>query len=61
MTIHPNFEADHIEISRGAHGPLRLSAREARQGVTLGRMRFVLTFGLALAMVAFAIIYLIYT
>lgn len=33
---------------------------QARQGVTLGRMRYVLAISLALVIVAFAIIYFLY-
>ena len=59
MTIHSNFHAD-IELASGADHHA-LPATQARQGAALGRMRFVLGFGLASAIVALAIIYLIFT
>jgi hypothetical protein len=63
MTIHSNFQTDfaRAEILHDAPPAQSLSVTQARQGATLGRMRFVLGFGLASAIVAFAIIYLIFT
>ena len=60
MTVRPNFETDGMDISSGSHG-ISKRATEARQGVALGHVRFVLGFSLALVVVAFAIVYLIYS
>ena len=63
MTIQPNFPTDlhRVENRGGELHASRLPGTQARQGVTLGRMRFVLGFGLALVIVAFAILYLVFT
>jgi hypothetical protein len=60
MTIHSNFRTDIEHVSGDRHAS-QLPTTQARQGVTLGRMRFVLGFGLALVIVAFAVIYLVFT
>jgi hypothetical protein len=42
------------------HHASQLPPTDARQGVMLGHMRYVLGFGLALVVIAFAIIYFFY-
>lgn len=42
----------------GDHSPEVMPARRAQQGVKLGRMRYVLLFGILLTVLAFAIGYL---
>jgi hypothetical protein len=59
MTIHSNFHTNLELVSEADHHAL--PGTQARQGVALGRMRFVLGFGLASAIVALAIVYLILT
>jgi hypothetical protein len=45
----------------GEHHASQLTAPEARQGAVLGHMRYVLGFGLAFVMIAFAAIYFFYS
>jgi hypothetical protein len=46
--------------SRRGYKTMRLEPEEARQGATLGHMRYVLGISVALAVVAFAVVYFSY-
>jgi len=48
------------EMSAGEHHASRLPAARARQAVPLGHVRYVLGIGLALIVVALAVIYALY-
>ncbi len=53
-----NFENEHNALPQGEDNEEReLDTMHARQAVTLGRMRYVLGFGIFLVVVLFAIIY----
>lgn len=53
-----NFENEHNALPQGGDNEEReLDTMHARQAVTLGRMRYVLGFGIFLVVVLFAIIY----
>ena len=49
-----------MEAPGHEHHASQMPGTEARQGVTLGHMRYVLGFGLALVVIAFAVIYFFY-
>jgi hypothetical protein len=49
-----------VEMSAYEHHASKIPAPEARQGAVLGHVRYVLGFGLALVIVAFAIIYFLH-
>jgi hypothetical protein len=55
----PEYKDDVKPISRHAH-PAVLNETEARQALPLGHMRYVLGISLALVVIAFAAIYLLY-
>jgi hypothetical protein len=48
------------EMSAYEHHAARIPTTSARQGITLGRVRYVLGIGLAMVIVAFAIIYFLH-
>jgi hypothetical protein len=52
---HAALPADHA-----TNGPTRMSTTDARQGVALGSVRYVLGISLALALVAFVVLYFLY-
>jgi hypothetical protein len=60
MSAFPQPENPTRQTPEHEHHASQLPATEARQGVTLGHMRYVLGFGLALVVIAFAIIYFLY-
>lgn len=62
MSYDPNRDpkAEGVEMSDSEHHASRIPAPRARQGATLGHMRYVLAIGLALVVIAFAVIYLLY-
>lgn len=49
-----------VEMAAHEHHAARIPAQPARQGITLGRMRYVLALGLGLIIVAFAILYFLH-
>jgi len=56
----PENSTRQVEVQGRGDDASKLPATEARQGVTLGHMRYVLGFSLALVVIAFAIIYFFY-
>jgi hypothetical protein len=56
----PENSGRQTEAPGHEHHASQLPATDARQGVMLGHMRYVLGFGLALVVIAFAIIYFFY-
>ena len=54
--LHPTaLPADHA-----TNGPVSIGTTDARQGVALGSVRYVLGISLALALVAFVVLYFMY-
>ncbi len=56
----PENSGRQMDAQGEAHHASDLPATDARQGVMLGHMRYVLGFGLALVVIAFAVIYFFY-
>jgi hypothetical protein len=49
-----------IPADHATNGPLQIGANDARQGVALGSVRYVLGISLALALVAFVVLYFLF-
>jgi hypothetical protein len=54
------MERDHQELNPDAKRPIVMSGVRARQGVTGHKVRYVLGFGLAGAIIALTLLYLFY-
>jgi hypothetical protein len=52
---HSALPADH-----GTNGPMQIGTTDVRQGVALGSVRYVLGISLALALVAFVVLYFLF-
>jgi hypothetical protein len=49
-----------VHVDHAANGPSQMGTTRARQGVALGSVRYVLGISLALALVAFVVLYFMY-
>jgi hypothetical protein len=50
-----------MQTDYSADGGIKIGKTDARQAVTLGHVRYVLGISLALAVVAFVVLYFVYT
>jgi len=58
MFMTPQNETEPYPPAEGREGPREIETTRARQGETLGRVRYILLISTLLVVVAFAIIYL---